>query len=363
MTSCASSSSPHPLLEGTGSAGGRAEGLPATPLACGGVEGRGRGTEAGGGGSDGVFAPVAGAASSKPESSGELARARGAGGGVEGREPLGMGTVRASRLGLATPAACASAAEPGSLPRGGGAEGLGRGAAEGPCSESSSGELARGAGADEAPGIGNVFASRGGWPGSLARGGGAAEGRGTGGLGGDVMSASGQHSGLFTRLGSRRHAHDARAPDVVRAAPMSLVDTLADPSKKNAVIDDSVKLIDEEVASKGGLSGVVVKTGYAAVKGIKPGFIREVCDKLMPEFAKELDPIWAEGKAKGDPEAHFARERSRVADALLSVTDAKSKNAKSNLVRSTYDKMRGSAKKNVEEAVPRLAKLLVKHAG
>ena len=52
-----------------------------------------------------------------------------------------------------------------------------------------------------------------------------------------------------------------------------------------------------------------------------------------------------------------------MADALLKVTDAKSKNAKSALVRSTYDKLRGTAKKNVEDAVPRLAGLLKKHVG
>jgi hypothetical protein len=52
-----------------------------------------------------------------------------------------------------------------------------------------------------------------------------------------------------------------------------------------------------------------------------------------------------------------------VADALLSVTDSKAKGAKSSVVRGTYEKLRGSAKKNVEEAVPRLAKLLQKHAG
>jgi hypothetical protein len=31
------------------------------------------------------------------------------------------------------------------------------------------------------------------------------------------------------------------------------------------------------------------------------------------------------------------------------------------MVRGTYDKLRGSAKKNVEDAIPRLAKLLLKH--
>lgn len=144
---------------------------------------------------------------------------------------------------------------------------------------------------------------------------------------------------------------------------MSLVETLADPQKHDAVIQDCCTLIDQEVASKGGLSGVVVKTGYGAVKGIKPGFIKEVVEKLLPEFAAKLDPIWADGKKKGDAVAHMKAERSRVADELLSVTDAKSKNAKSSLVRGTYEKLRGSAKKNVEEAVPRLAELLAKHAG
>ena len=61
--------------------------------------------------------------------------------------------------------------------------------------------------------------------------------------------------------------------------------------------------------------------------------------------------------------SHFVNNKSSVADALLSVTDAKAKNSKSGVVRGTYEKLRGSAKKNVEEAVPALAKLLKKHAG
>ena len=46
---------------------------------------------------------------------------------------------------------------------------------------------------------------------------------------------------------------------------------------------------------------------------------------------------------------------------LLSITDARAKTAKSGVVRSTYDKLRGSAKKNVEAALPRLGKLVEKH--
>lgn len=144
---------------------------------------------------------------------------------------------------------------------------------------------------------------------------------------------------------------------------MSLGDAINEPSKKAAIIADCLKLIDEEVSDKGGFSGATVKLGYAAVKGIKPGFIQEVVDKLLPEFAPKIDSIWTEGKQSGNAASHFVANKSRVADALLSVTDAKSKNAKSAVVRSTYEKLRGSAKKNVEDAVPRLSKLLEKHAG
>jgi len=144
---------------------------------------------------------------------------------------------------------------------------------------------------------------------------------------------------------------------------MGLADAINDPKKKTAIVEDSCALIDEEVSAKGGLSGLAVKAGYHAVKGIKPGFITEVVDKLLPEFASKLDAIWEEGKAAGKAESHFVANKSRVADALLSVTDAKSKGAKSAVVRSTYEKLRGSAKKNVEDAVPRLSKLLAKHAG
>jgi len=144
---------------------------------------------------------------------------------------------------------------------------------------------------------------------------------------------------------------------------MSLVDAIKDPTKNPAIIADCCTLVDEEVSAKSGLSGFAVKAGYAAVKGIQPGFITQVVERLLPEFAAQLDPIWTEGQAAGNATEHMKSNRSRVADALLSVTDAKAKNAKSAMVRGTYEKLRGSAKKNVEEAVPRLAKLLQKHVG
>ena len=143
----------------------------------------------------------------------------------------------------------------------------------------------------------------------------------------------------------------------------SLSDTLTAPGKKDAVVDDCLALIDAEVADKGGISGLALKAGYSAVKGIKPGFIRNVVTDLLPEFADALDPFYKEAlEQKKKPSEHFVQNGPRVADALLSITDGKAKNAKSGVVRSTYDKLRGTAKKNVEAAIPRLGKLVEKHA-
>jgi uncharacterized protein DUF6918 len=142
---------------------------------------------------------------------------------------------------------------------------------------------------------------------------------------------------------------------------MTVNDAVRDGERRTRIVDDCVELVDAEVGKKSGLGGMVVKAGYKAVKGIKPGFIRKVVDKLLDEWAVELDPIWSEAQAKGKaPRAHLEAQPDRVAEALLKVTDEKAKGA-SGMVRSTYDKLRGSAKKHVEEAVPGLAALLEKH--
>jgi uncharacterized protein DUF6918 len=144
----------------------------------------------------------------------------------------------------------------------------------------------------------------------------------------------------------------------------TLAEVLTSDAKKTAVVDDCCTLIDDEVADKGGLSGLAIKAGYGAVKGIKPGFIKHVVTELLPEFARVLEPVYTDAKSTNQPVGPFFVSNSgRVADALLSITDAKAQKSKSGVVKGTYDKLRGTAKKNVEAAVPRLGKLIERHAG
>lgn len=143
----------------------------------------------------------------------------------------------------------------------------------------------------------------------------------------------------------------------------TLKDLAQDTTKRSAVVDDACRVLDEEVADKSGLSGMAIKTGYKLVKGVKPGFVREVVDHLLDDFLDALEPIYREAVAAGTrPGAHLQANSGRMADSLLSITDQRAKNAQRQVIKSMYEKLRPTAKKHVEAAAPRLGDLLEKHA-
>jgi hypothetical protein len=139
---------------------------------------------------------------------------------------------------------------------------------------------------------------------------------------------------------------------------MGLCDGLSNPNKKERVVAECTQLLDEQVASMGGVSGLALKAGYAAVKGIAPTYCTGAIERLLPPSLTALDPIWNEGVQTGDPVAHLVQNRSRTADALLSVTDERIEKSQNTTVKGVYSKLRNSAKKHVEEAVPGLAKVI-----
>ncbi len=143
----------------------------------------------------------------------------------------------------------------------------------------------------------------------------------------------------------------------------TLTEVLSDETKKGQVVKDCCELIEAEVKDKGGISGLAIKAGYSTVKGIKPGFIEKAVTDLLPDFAKALDPLCDDARAASKPITdYFSANAPKVADALLAITDAKADRAKSGVAKSAYEKLRGSAKKNVEAAAPRLGRMIEKHA-
>lgn len=148
-----------------------------------------------------------------------------------------------------------------------------------------------------------------------------------------------------------------------RTMAASLTEQMAPPQKRNALIDDALSVLDEEVNDKSGLSGVAVKTAFKLIKGIQPGFLRKVVDKLLDDFLEKTDPIYQSAISAGlSPGGHVVKEKATLSSALLSVTDRRAEKAESDMVRKTYAKLRPTAQKHVEAAAPRLAKLLDRHA-
>lgn len=143
----------------------------------------------------------------------------------------------------------------------------------------------------------------------------------------------------------------------------SLVETIKDDTKRRAVVDDCVRLIEAEVGSKPGISGIGIKTAYKAVKGLRPGMIPMAMNHLLDEFAAKLDPFWQECQASGQqPEAFFVSRKLDVANALLSITDARRDNADNRVMVRAYNKLRPKAISYIGDAMPRLSELFVRHA-
>jgi hypothetical protein len=144
----------------------------------------------------------------------------------------------------------------------------------------------------------------------------------------------------------------------------TLAEQINTPQKRPAVVADLAKLVDQEVSRKGGLAGIGIKTAYGLLKAIKPTFVPEVIDGMFDEFVARLEPIYAEcrGEGAGALRPRLEARSSRVADALLSVTDGRAERTTHGSAKKAYLKLRPAAKRNVEEAVPGLGTLLDRHA-
>lgn len=142
---------------------------------------------------------------------------------------------------------------------------------------------------------------------------------------------------------------------------MGLTDQIKNRNAQASITADCAKLIDEQVAAKNGIGGLALKATYGVVKGIGADYVSGAIDRVLPEVLNALDPIWNEGIQAGNPVEYLANNRSRTADMVLSVTDARIEKTSNGVVRGAYNKLRKSVKNDVEEAVPDLAKIIGQH--
>jgi hypothetical protein len=138
-----------------------------------------------------------------------------------------------------------------------------------------------------------------------------------------------------------------------------LVDHLGKDPQRPHVIEDCCELIDAQVKQK----GFLIKGAYSTIKAIKKRFIPEVVDALLDDWLTKLQPHydkWDASRPSSFADYIIARSDD-VAEDLLKVTDERAEKTTHNTAKKMYARMRDSAKRNVVEAIPDLAKLIEKH--
>ena len=143
----------------------------------------------------------------------------------------------------------------------------------------------------------------------------------------------------------------------------ALKDKLLEPAVRPVVITDCAQLVDSEVASKSGISGAIVKTGYKAFKAVKPTIVKDAVEHLLDDFVSVLDRYYDEFKSAGATsfESWVKPKDTKLADDLLKITDDIMNRSNKTAIKKIYGGLRKIAEKNVAQAVPGISRLVEKH--
>jgi hypothetical protein len=145
----------------------------------------------------------------------------------------------------------------------------------------------------------------------------------------------------------------------------TLQEILLTPETRPQVVADCYQLIEDEVSDGSGIRGTAIKVAYKAVNAFASGHIRYMVETLLPDMVGKLQPFWADFNASGGAEFgdYLAKHGEDVAEALLTVTDARAEASNRPTIIKAYRSVRGGAAKPIESALPRVADLVLKYAG
>jgi hypothetical protein len=154
--------------------------------------------------------------------------------------------------------------------------------------------------------------------------------------------------------------------DKEKNIPMAamLQEILLAPDTQPKVVADCFTLLEQELSDMSGISGTAVKIAYKTVNTFMPGHVRHMVEVLLPDMVDRLEPYWADFSTSGGSEFgdYLAKRGDEVAQALLSVTDARAEASGRPTVIKAYGSVRNGAGKHVEAALPHVGGLVAKYA-
>ena len=136
------------------------------------------------------------------------------------------------------------------------------------------------------------------------------------------------------------------------------------PDVQPDVVADCLTLIEQEVASKHGISGAAVKLAYKTARTFAKGYLQSTVENLLPDLVAQLEPFSADFAASGASGVgdYLAKRSDEVSEAMLSVTDARAKMSTRPVIIRAYGTVRGGAAKNITAALPAVRVLVEKYA-
>ena len=144
----------------------------------------------------------------------------------------------------------------------------------------------------------------------------------------------------------------------------TLQEMLLTPAVQPQVVADTQALVEQELASKSGLSATGLKVAYKGITAFAPGYYQQVIESLLPGWVDALQPFWADFTTAGGSQFgdYLAKRPEEVSEALLSVTDSAGRESSRTSVVKMYNAVRGGAVKHIEAALPNLGAMVQRYA-
>ncbi|HSW14525.1 MAG TPA: hypothetical protein VLI06_16880 [Solimonas sp.] len=145
----------------------------------------------------------------------------------------------------------------------------------------------------------------------------------------------------------------------------SLSDILLAPGNKEAAIGDLAHLLESTMASRGGLTGMAMKTGLSMLKAAKPDVMQRGATRMLPEFASALQPLFERFQASGgkDFAAFLAQNSTEATRIIAQAADHLMSTSQNATAKSLFARFRGGAEKDIAAMVPQVGKLFQKYLG
>lgn len=135
---------------------------------------------------------------------------------------------------------------------------------------------------------------------------------------------------------------------------------LLSPETFPGFVDDCTALIGDEIRKK----GMTLRTAFKVTQKLKPDISERAVRELSPDFVHALEPCYAKYRAgeETDLRAHLIAHEDEVADAMLLAADRRAERIQNRTIHSTYERLRGRARREISEAMPQIASVIARHA-